>query len=574
MCIMWKRREGYTSFEEKMKAIFKDFKDGREVSENYTIRSFCAASDLLFGCKDAPVRIIGDYDTDGISSVIILRILFKELKFKDVEHFIPDRQLDGYGASPAIVDCLCNGKELNGKKFTKPEKQGLLITVDNGIAAVEAVRRARNLGWQVLILDHHLPPVNNEGKIIYPDADVIIDPHAVDCGADFIDYCGAGLSYKLACYINDNVEKISDNAIAKMCGMAAIATIGDNVKLVEEYKSVYGYDNYLIVKRGLFELTQNSGRTTGMYCLFAGINQAFETVITPDDVGYLISPVMNAVSRLVTYGSDKVVDLFLQDDNDFVTAATKAKELVDINTFRKEYTDKLIPELILRIQSEHLEDNYPLVICGKPGEIHPGVLGLVAGRLAEEYHTAVIVFTPVDNGVLKGSARAQEGTNIKELLDVNKELILGYGGHALAAGLSVKQENFESFIKAIQKSAGEKPKELFYKYYDYEITPEQAKYELEKIEKYFPLGCGIEEPVYKVNFTADLKKGCYYQILGSEKNVLKLLNNHANAISFRGMIDKYVAMGEPAILTLYGKLGTNIWNGVSYPQILIEDMEY
>lgn len=581
MCITWKQNEKsakYPSFSEKMKDIFKDFTGEKVESKSYKIADLDNAVNLLYLNKDKPIRIIGDYDTDGMSSIIELMLLMSDLKISDVHWYIPDRELDGYGASVSIVEHICNGLTLHDITAPINNGTGLLITVDNGIAAIDAIQRAKDLGWQILILDHHLPPKDTNGNIILPNADVIIDPHAVDCGADFIDYCGAGLVYKFAQHIkcsNINNWTISDETMAKINGMAAIATIGDNVSFVlENTDGSYLYDNYLIVKNGLFQLTQNAGRTTGMYCLFVGANQKYETAITVQDIGFCISPIMNAASRMETFGSTKVVDLFLQNDNDFVTAIAKAKELIEINNLRKKYTDELLPILEKRIEDNHMEDDYPIILTGNEGEIHPGVVGLVAGRIQEKYHTAVIIFAPLsDEKTLRGSARAQKGTNMKDLLDENKELMIAYGGHELAAGISLDASKLEEFTKAIQKTAGDKPEELFYKYYDFVITPDMVENELAIKHQYEPLGFGLPEPVYKISFECDLQKGIYFQILGESKTTLKLLNKHANAINFKNIIPKFTEMGEPTILTLYGSLGENIWNGNVYPQIMFTDMD-
>lgn len=580
--VKWKRREhAVTSAAEYVAETFKDFKDGREKSDFYQIKDLDKAFNLLALFKYRPVRIICDYDTDGMCSTIGINFLLKELNFTDVKWYIPDRELDGYGASPDIVDYLCNNKSIHNRNAFKTIGTGLLITIDNGITALNAIQRAKELGWAVLILDHHLAITDeNENKVL-PPADVIIDPHAVDCGAMFSDYCGAGLVYKFAQFIKNAGMPgwtVSDETFAKITGVAAIATVGDSVSFIEEINGIYGYDNYLIVKNGLFQLTQNAGRTTGMYCLLVGVNSKFNTIITAEDIGFTISPIMNATSRLCEYGSDKVVDLFLQDDNEFINAAAKAKVLVENNNLRKQYTDQLIPILKERIEAAHMENDYPLIVCSKPDEIHPGVIGLVAGKLQEEYHTAVIVFAPTGDGTIyKGSARAPEdaGINIKELLDKTKEYLIAYGGHPSAAGISgIKAENIKPFTEAIQKAAGKKPECLFNKYYDFEIDSTDTESEYKNLQQYAPFGHGFEEPLYKISFETKLNKGVYYQLLGAEKRVLKLLGNGVNAINFNGLVDKYSELGTPTIVTLYGRVGENVFNGITTPQIMFEDIDF
>lgn len=152
----WIKKNNFKTMKEYAEHTFKDFKNGKDRSENYEIKDQNKAADLLYKYKNKPVRIIGDYDTDGMISVTILMLLLKTgLKFSDVDYFIPDRILDGYGANPKIIDCLCNGMLLNGKHYEKPDQTGLIIMIDNGIAAIPAVKKATEYGWEVLILDHH-----------------------------------------------------------------------------------------------------------------------------------------------------------------------------------------------------------------------------------------------------------------------------------------------------------------------------------------------------------------------------------------------------------------------------------
>ena len=149
-----------------------------------------------------------------------------------------------------------------------------------------------------------------------------------------------------------------------------------------------------------------------------------------------------------------------------------------------------------------------------------------------------------------------------------------YGGHPYAAGISeVKAENMDKFIETIHEAAGEKPKEFNYKYYDYDITVEQVKEEQEAFHNYI-FGKGFEEPRYKISYMTELRKGVYYQLLGAEKKVLKLFNNQANAINFGGLVEKFEKLGEPTVLTLYGRLSENTWNGVTTPQIIFDDIDY
>lgn len=561
----WIKNSNIETLEEREKKLFSEFSGTKVNSCDYVIRGMEDAVRLIYKHLNKKIRVVTDYDVDGVTSASSLKIGLDGLFAKDVEFYIPKRETDGYGLSVKIVE--------NFLPKLKEGEEALLITADNGIAAHEAVSKAKDLGWTVLILDHHLPVKDDNENIILPNADVIIDPHAIEGQADFLDYCGAGLVYKLF----QSIPEIScdDKTMAKINSFAMLGTIGDSVKFIEERDGHYYYDNYIIVRNGLNSIIQNEGRTVGLYCLLRMLQMEYN--VTSSNVAYVIAPTINAIGRLEDNGATKAFRL-LSADKDFTLCDKMAEELKNANQDRKDSTQKIIPILKERIQAEGKENDYPIVVCGLPGEIKTGLLGLIAGNLAECYNSMIIVLSPTDNGVLKGSARAPKNapksTNIKAVLDECSEYLLEYGGHASAAGLALHESNLCKFADKVLKITGEKPDELYNRYYDFEIALSDISRELEIIKKYEPFGAGHTAPVYKVNYTCELNKGQRYNILGAGKKTLKFTNKYADAINFTGEgIAKYLEMETPEKVVLYGALGTNVWQGKSHPQIQFNDIE-
>lgn len=555
--ITWKKNSKYNTLEERELAYFKDFSGARTKSNAYKIKNLDIAEKLIRENLHNTIRIVGDYDVDGMTAVASLMLMFTELNAENVDWYTPKRFTDGYGLSINIVNNL---PKLNGNS-------GLLITIDNGIAAIEAMSYAKELGWTILILDHHLPVRDDEGNIILPIADCIIDPHAIAGSANFDDYCGAGLAFKLAQHMN-----LSASTMMKITSLAAIGTVCDSVNFITEIGGHYAYDNYLIVKEGLSTLVQNDGRTTGLYCLLRSLGLDYS--INEEDIGYVLGPTLNAGSRLYDNGASFSVDLLLTEGVDFSAATQKAEELIECNKTRKKMTEDILPIIEQRIADDNMQNDYPLVICGNEGEIHLGLVGIIAGKIAEKYRTIGICCTPIDNTVIKGSSRALMGSNIKDILDHCSDKLIAFGGHQLAAGLSLNKETLDAFREASQNYAGEKPEELFENFYDFEITPDEANSTLETLKKYAPFGKGHECPIFKFNFTPEMKAGMYYNLLGKDKKIIKFNNHYCEAINFTGDGKNiYEELGRPKHVFLYGTLGVNSWQGQERPQFKFSDIE-
>lgn len=557
----WIKKENVgASLLEREQELFSDFKNARANSSSYKIKN----TDTVISCiKDAinhnyPIRIVGDYDVDGVCSTSELKFLLIALGAKEsnLDYYLPKRFTDGYGISMKIVDNFL---------FPVEKDKGLLITVDNGIVAKDAIKKAKSLGWKVIIIDHHQPEVVDD-KVSLPAADLIIDPHAIKGSSNFEDYCAGGLVYKIA-----QTANLSTETLNLIKSFAMMATVCDVVKLIEEIGGHYVYDNYIIVKEGLQSILQNNGRTTGLYCLLRALGLDYS--VSESEIGFIVGPVINAAARLNDTGAQYVFEFLTKNDNNFSEADEIANILIENNKTRKKMTSDIMPILTERITSNNQQNDYPLLVLGKPDEIGEGLIGLIAGKISEEYSTICAVLTPVGDGLLKGSFRGPEGSRIKNLLDSCKDYLVAYGGHDAAGGFSLKEENFEKFKQCITAAAGKKPETVTNAYYDYTISTDEVADNLNLLDKYAPFGAGHTIPIYKIeNFTAQLRRGVYYSVLG-KGSVFKIHSKKADLINFTGEGEAmYKAIGKPINMDVIGTLRYNVWNGNKYFQIAFKEL--
>ena len=356
-----------------------------------------------------PVLIVGDYDVDGVMSTYILYRGI-ELLGGRAGYRIPHRVRDGYGMRAYMAD------EAHEKGYDT------IITCDNGISAMEAVRRAKELGMTVILTDHHEVPKEGEVEQL-PPADVVVDPKQQACGYPFKELCGAGIAYKLIMYLLEKNGR--EDAWRELLPFAAIATVCDVVPLFDE--------NRILVKNGLELL--DSCPNIGFQALLEA--QQFNRKVTAGDLGFRIGPCINAAGRLDT--ADLGLELLLEKDR--VAAEGRAAELVALNEERKDYTAQATNQAVRQIEGGALSNDRVLVVYVE--NCHESVAGIVAGRIREKYYRPVLLITRGKNG-LKGSGRSIPGYHMQQELSGCKELLTEYGGHAMAAGFSLPEENLES----------------------------------------------------------------------------------------------------------------------------------
>ena len=368
------------------------------------------------------IRIIGDYDIDGICSIYIL---FKGLKIcgADVDYEVPDRITDGYGINENLI------------KQAYEDGVEVIITCDNGIAAASQIDYANELGMTVVITDHHDVPyeeTDNGRRYIIPKAAAVVDPKQNDCEYPFKMLCGAGIAYKfIDCMVKE--FQTGDSVMPELLQFAAIATVGDIVDLLDE--------NRIIVKEGL-KLIANT-ENYGLNALMAVTGVSRES-INAYHIGFVLGPCLNASGRLDS--AKRALKMLVTDDR--AEAERHAGELKDLNEERKKLTSEAVDKAVDMVENSSLKDDRVLVIFLP--ECHESIAGIVAGRIREKYYKPVIVLTRGEQEA-KGSARSIESYNMFEKLSECKDLFTRFGGHPMAAGLSLLEENIPEFRRRINE---------------------------------------------------------------------------------------------------------------------------
>ena len=441
--------------------------------------------------ENAKIRIIGDYDIDGIQSTYILLEGFRMLG-ADVDSDIPDRMKDGYGLNRNLID-----RALEADVDT-------IITCDNGIAAAEEIAYAKSMGMTVVVTDHHEVPyteIGGERKYILPEADAVVDPKQEDCTYPFKGLCGAAVAYKLVEALMEAMGKDAEDADYLMENVA-IATIGDVMDLVDE--------NRIFVKQGLDMLkrTENLGLKALMGCTGVNVDK-----LSPYHIGFVLGPCMNASGRLDT--AKRALELL--EAKKVAEADLLAGDLKALNDSRKDMTAQAVEEAFIQVENSELKDADVLVVYLP--ECHESLAGIVAGRIREKYYRPVFVLTKGAEG-LKGSGRSIETWHMYEGLNRVKHLLSKFGGHKMAAGLSMPEENLEQFRKEINEKSGITPKDLNEKIaidmqLPFECVNEKFIGELAVLE---PFGKGNARPVFAER-QVQVESA---RILGKNKNVLKL----------------------------------------------------
>lgn len=441
--------------------------------------------------ENAKIRIIGDYDIDGIQSTYILLEGFRMLG-ADVDSDIPDRMKDGYGLNRNLID-----RALEADVDT-------IITCDNGIAAAEEIAYAKSMGMTIVVTDHHEIPYTEIGagrRYILPEADAVVDPKQEDCTYPFKGLCGAAVAYKLVEALMEAMGKDAEDADYLMENVA-IATIGDVMDLVDE--------NRIFVKQGLDMLkrTENLGLKALMECTGVNVDK-----LSSYHIGFVIGPCMNASGRLDT--AKRALELL--EAKKVAEADLLAGDLKALNDSRKDMTAQAVEEAFVQVENSELKDADVLVVYLP--ECHESLAGIVAGRIREKYYRPVFVLTKGAEG-LKGSGRSIETWHMYEGLNRVKHLLSKFGGHKMAAGLSMPEENLEQFRKEINEKSGITPEDLNEKIaidmqLPFECVNEKFIGELAVLE---PFGKGNARPIFAER-QVQVESA---RILGKNKNVLKL----------------------------------------------------
>lgn len=512
----------------------------RDVMEEEEIRIFLSGTledlhspeemtDLVKGCniilerikEGAKIRIIGDYDIDGICSTHILKRAL-QMAGADVDTAIPHRMKDGYGLSDHLIE------------IAHEDGVDMILTCDNGIAARDQIAYADSLGMGVVITDHHEVPYTEQAgeKVeLLPSALAVIDPKRSDCAYPFKGICGGVVAYKFAdvlLALSDQVTEEERTAFLKEeLAFAAIATVGDVMELLDE--------NRLIVKYGLKEAEKTTN--PGLRALLA-VNDLENKPLSPFHVGFVLGPCINATGRLDT--AKRALELFeTKSEREAVLLATELKEL---NESRKDLTKEGLETAIEMIECRPLTK---VLVVYLP-DCHESLAGIIAGKLRERYNRPAIVLTKSEDGV-KGSGRSIEAYSMYEALHEVEDLFTKYGGHPMAAGLSMeKEQDVPRLRERLNQNAALTDEDFIEKVHiDVPMPLSYVSMEfVEELAKLEPFGNGNPKPLFAQKNVV-LKNG---RVFGKSRNVAKFtcddgMGHYLDAVYF-GDADEMVAQTE------------------------------
>ena len=481
------------------------------------------------------IRVIGDYDIDGINATYILQEGLVRLG-AEVDKDIPDRIRDGYGLNRLLIDrAISDGVDT-------------VITCDNGIAAKEEIAYGKKLGLTVVVTDHHEVPfteVEGEKQYQLPPADAVIDPKRVDCPYPFDGLCGAGVAYKLVEALTEAMGEDSTD-LDDLMENVAIATIGDVMDLVDE--------NRIFVRQGLEMLkrTKNLGLRALMEC-----TNIPKDGINPYHIGFILGPCLNASGRLDT--AKRALELL--EAKELREAMVLAEDLKVLNDSRKELTEKGVKEAMDQIEASELKQDKVLVVYLP--ECHESIAGIIAGRIREHYSRPTLVLTKAETGV-KGSGRSIEAYDMFAELNRCRDLFLKFGGHKMAAGVSLPEENVEILRKRLNENCILSWEDMAERIHiDMKLPFAYINEDLiREFSLLAPFGKGNTRPLF-----AEKNLRVYYpQIVGKNQNVLKFqvqdsTGNRMDAVYFgeaRKCLE-YIQRKQEMAFTFYPSV--NEYNG-------------
>ena len=515
------------------------------------------AAELIASCmqNNEMILVVGDFDADGATSTALVIRAIKLMRYEKIDYLVPNRFEYGYGLTPEIVEAAC--------RF-QPQ---LIITVDNGISSIDGVAAAKVNGWKVLVTDHHLP-----AKTL-PAADVIVNPNQQGDNFPSKNLAGVGVSFYVMLALKKTLQEkgwfkqhgmTSPNLIS-LLDLVALGTVADVVPLDQ--------NNRILVEQGLRNIRQ--GRCcSGIETLFNIAAKNPRRAIAAD-LAFACGPRLNAAGRL----DDMSIGIeCLLAENDY-TALEFSTTLDHYNRSRREIETDMKEQALEFLETLDLdnEKNIPPIFCLYNEEWHQGVIGILAARIKEQFNRPVIVFADADNGEIKGSARSINGLHIRDILDEvatqQPQLLQKFGGHAMAAGLSLQGEHFDQFTTTIQAIVlAHCDEETFTEilYSDGELAADVFSLEVaEQLRTAAPWGQHFPEPVFDGNFTIIQK-----QILKQKHLRLQLKPEDAlqsvSAIAFNTDVNNWPEQGQRVDL-LY-QFDVNEFRNQLTPQLIIRKL--
>ncbi len=537
--------QGEDAVREYLEADIATVSDGSELTDMQR------GVDIIYDAVKAGkyIRIMGDYDVDGVTSTYILYKGLTGLGAK-CDKFIPHRITDGYGLhEPAIRDAYEAGVQV-------------ILTCDNGIAAANEIKLAKELGMTVVVTDHHEVPYTEDEsgtrRYIIPDANAVIDPKRPEDDGVFKEICGAVVAWKFMGCLYKKFGKEQEFKNSDFLEIASLGTVCDVMELQ--------HDNRAIVKEGLKKMQDTSN--IGLQALLEVLGLR-DKALTSYDYGFKIGPCINAEGRLDT--ANEAFDLLVETDYD--TAIKRAEQMRDLNVERQNLTKEGMEEAFKIIDAEMQDDKVLVVYLP---EAHESIAGIIAGKIRERYCKPAFVLTKGDGDFLKGSGRSIEAYSMYEKLVEVKDLMLGFGGHPMAAGLSLKEENLEKFRQELNVRSGLTDADFIPKVMIDVILPVDFLTQnfIRQLEILEPFGKGNEKPV----FAQSSVKANRAEIIGKNKNVLKITFNSRNCksgVCFHDIETKEQFLNQNGKLYDFKMLyypTLNEWNGVTSIQANVQDI--
>ncbi len=517
-----------------------------------------AGVDLIYNCmqNDQHILIVGDFDADGATSTALFMRALKSFGYLNASYLVPNRFEFGYGLTPEIVEVAADSSP------------SLIITVDNGISSIEGVAAAKAKGIDVLVTDHHLP-----GREL-PDANVIINPnqdgddfpskHLAGVGVVFYVLSALRALLRESNWFSD--KQISEPNLAQFLDIVAVGTVADVAKL--------DYNNRILVDQGLRRIRADKCCAGIRALLTVAGKKLFH--VSSTDLGFVVGPRLNAAGRLEDMSLG--IECLLTDDES--RAFELAKQLNDLNEERKQIEQEMQKQALEALNSNKFEniDAYRFGIALYDADWHQGVIGIVASRLKEKFNRPVIVFAQSNETELKGSARSIPGLHIRDAIDLlatrHPELIKTFGGHAMAAGLSIPIENFKAFATAFDQVIEElvTPEQLEAKLLsDGELKDNELNLDIaELLFRAGPWGQGFPEPVFDGVFKVN-----DHRIVGKHHLKLNVTpldgRQKIDAIAFN--IEKHLWNDESDKVHIAYQLAINEFRGIRSAQLIVQYLE-
>lgn len=487
------------------------------------------------------IRIVGDYDIDGVCSTYLLYRGISRCGGQ-VDYQIPERIKDGYGINESII------------RQASADGIDTIVTCDNGIAAREQIALAKELGMTVVVTDHHEVPVNEAGEEILPPADAVVNPKQRDCPYPFSGICGGVVAYKLIQVLYE-VYGVPRREWEELLEFAAIATVGDVMKLQDE--------NRILVRLGLKQMPRT--KSVGLRKLVEACNLDI-SALTAYHIGFVIGPCLNASGRLQT--AKLALELLLcQEENQ---AQKMAAELKNLNEERKDLTAEGVEKALRQVEETLAEDSVLVVYLP---ECHESLAGIIAGRVREAWNRPTFVLTKGEDCV-KGSGRSIEAYHMFQALCGVQDLLLKFGGHPMAAGFSLEEANVEEFRRRLNEQAQLKPEDFIPKIWidvamPLEYISERLVEELKLLE---PFGQGNEKPQFA-------QKNLHIRsvrVLGKNRNAVKLSLMTEQGLPMDGMLftegDRFMEeLGSRRTIDVIYYPDVNEYNGNRTLQIVIRE---